>query len=98
MANVGCRFPGCDRLAEWCGGHHIVHWEDGGPTGLPNLVLLCSKHHHVIHQKGWHLRLDPTGTVEVADPNGQRRPSEPPGTAAVAWPDDRRPPARGSSQ
>jgi HNH endonuclease len=22
-------------------GHHIIHWSDGGPTELENLVLLC---------------------------------------------------------
>lgn len=84
LRDWGCRFPGCDRPAEWCEGHHIRHWEDGGPTRLSNLVLLCSKHHHVIHLKGWQIRLHPTGTVEVTDPNGQRRTSDPPGTAAVA--------------
>ncbi|MEO6318720.1 MAG: hypothetical protein ABIP36_08050 [Acidimicrobiales bacterium] len=52
--------------------------------GCRNRVLLCSKHHHVVHMRGWHIRLDPTGTVEVTDPNGRRRTSDPPGTAAVA--------------
>ncbi len=84
LRDWGCRFPGCDRPAEWCEGHHIVHWEDGGPTRLSNLALLCSKHHHIIHTKGWQIRLDPTGTVEVTGPNGRRRTSDPPGTAAVA--------------
>jgi Domain of unknown function (DUF222)/HNH endonuclease len=84
LRDWGCRFPGCDRPSEWCEGHHVWHWEDGGPTNLSNLVLLCSKHHHVVHLKGWHLRLDPTGTVEVTDPAGRRRTSDPPGRAAAA--------------
>jgi hypothetical protein len=84
LRDWGCRFPGCDRPAEWCDGHHVQHWEDGGPTNLSNLVLLCSKHHHVIHLSGWHLRLEPTGTVEVTDPNGRHRTSDPPGRAAAA--------------
>jgi hypothetical protein len=74
----GCRFPGCDRPADWCEGHHIHHWEDGGPTCLSNLVLLCSKHHHRIHLKGWHIKLLPTGTVEVTMPDGTVRSSDPP--------------------
>ena len=32
-----CRHPGCDRRPGWCEGHHIWHWEDGGPTSLENL-------------------------------------------------------------
>jgi hypothetical protein len=33
--------------------HHIKHWQDGGPTNLANLVLLCRKHHRVIHGPEW---------------------------------------------
>jgi hypothetical protein len=40
----------CGRPARWCDAHHIVHWADGGPTSLDNLVLLCRYHHHQIHQ------------------------------------------------
>ncbi len=74
----GCRFPGCDRPAQWCEGHHITPWEAGGRTDLSNLVLLCSKHHHRIHLKGWHLKLLPTGVVELTMPDGQTRTSRPP--------------------
>jgi hypothetical protein len=48
----GCRFPGCDRPHSWCDAHHVVHWADGGPTALPNLVLLCRRHHRMAHQRG----------------------------------------------
>jgi hypothetical protein len=44
-----CRFPGCDRPPPWCDAHHVVHWADGGPTALTNLVLLCRQHHRSIH-------------------------------------------------
>ena len=36
----GCRFPGCGQR-RYVDAHHIVHWTDGGPTSMPNLVLLC---------------------------------------------------------
>jgi len=47
-----CRFPGCDRPNSWCDAHHIVHWADGGPTALTNLVLLCRRHHRKVHERG----------------------------------------------
>jgi len=84
LRDWGCRFPSCDRPAEWCEGHHVRHWEDGGPTNLQNLVLLCSKHHHVIHLTDWRLELEPDGTLEVTDPHGNRRTSDPPARAAAA--------------
>jgi len=78
LRDFGCRFPGCDRPGEWCEGHHIQHWEDGGRTDLSNLVLLCSKHHHQVHLKGWHIKLRPDGAVEVTQPDGTTRTSDPP--------------------
>jgi Domain of unknown function (DUF222) len=45
-----CRFPGCDRPPSWCDAHHVHHWADGGPTCLANLVLLCRRHHRLIHR------------------------------------------------
>ncbi|HZA60248.1 MAG TPA: DUF222 domain-containing protein [Actinomycetota bacterium] len=47
-----CRFPGCDRPHTWCEAHHVVHWADGGPTALPNLILLCRRHHRMVHEPG----------------------------------------------
>src|SRR5207302_7703571 len=35
-----CRWPGCERPASWCDGHHLVHWIHGSETNLGNLVLL----------------------------------------------------------
>jgi predicted restriction endonuclease len=47
-----CRFPGCDRPQTWCDAHHIEHWADGGPTTLTNLLLLCRRHHGMVHRTG----------------------------------------------
>jgi hypothetical protein len=48
----GCRFPGCDRPHSWCDAHHIVHWAHGGPTAVTNLLLLCRRHHRMVHAPG----------------------------------------------
>jgi uncharacterized protein DUF222/HNH endonuclease len=53
-----CRFPGCDRPQSWCDAHHVVHWADGGATALPNLLLLCRRHHRMVHERnGFRLEL-----------------------------------------
>jgi hypothetical protein len=75
-----CRFPGCDRPTTWCEGHHVRPWQAGGPTNLANLVLLCSRHHHLLHAPGWHAKLLPDATLEVTDPTGHVRSGDPPAT------------------
>jgi hypothetical protein len=49
----GCRFPGCDRHVNWSTPHHIDFWSRGGPTKLPNLLMLCYFHHRLVHEGGW---------------------------------------------
>ncbi|HYU62235.1 MAG TPA: HNH endonuclease signature motif containing protein, partial [Verrucomicrobiae bacterium] len=36
-----CQWPGCERPASWCDGHHIVFWAHGGGDDLENLCLLA---------------------------------------------------------
>src|SRR2546421_7156457 len=50
-----CRFPGCDMPAAWTDAHHIRHWADGGPTKLWHLILMCRRHHRLLHEGGWRL-------------------------------------------
>jgi hypothetical protein len=38
--------------------HHVTRWIDGGRTVIDELVLLCDRHHHVIHLPGWILKFD----------------------------------------
>lgn len=55
----GCVFPGCNAPAAWCDAHHVNHFEDGGPTDLNNLALLCRHHHGITHRTGWTMKLGP---------------------------------------
>jgi Domain of unknown function (DUF222)/HNH endonuclease len=57
LRDQGCRFPGCDRPSTWTDGHHIIHWSDGGPTELENLVSLCRPHHRRVHEQGWRIHI-----------------------------------------
>jgi hypothetical protein len=73
-----CRFKGCDRPAAWCEGHHVRPWQFGGPTNLLNLVLVCTRHHHLLHKPGWHAKLLPDATFEVTTPDGRVLATKPP--------------------
>jgi len=64
-----CRFPGCTRHKK-LHGHHVVYWRDGGPTDIDNLVLVCSRHHTLIHSQGFRLVLHPDRRLEVSTADG----------------------------
>ena len=48
----GCRFPGCTNR-RFVDAHHLVHWIDGGETGLENTLLVCRRHHRYLHEYGY---------------------------------------------
>jgi len=66
----GCRFPGCthDRFVD---AHHIRHWANGGETSTDNLVLLCRRHHRLVHEGGFGLERIACGTLQFTRPDGQ---------------------------
>ena len=66
----GCTFPGCDRHPGWTSAHHLVHWINDGPTDIENLTLLCTFHHHRVHEGGFKVRRMPDGTLEFRRPDG----------------------------
>jgi hypothetical protein len=71
-----CRFPGC--TARHADAHHVQHWADGGDTRLDNLLLLCRRHHRLVHEEGWHVGLRDDASVRFVRPDGRPLPLVPP--------------------
>lgn len=71
---TGCAWFGRDRPLSWCQAHHVVEWSPpaNGPTDLANLLPLCSAHHHLAHEGGWHLVLDADRALHLHQPDGTR--------------------------
>ncbi|OBE98655.1 HNH endonuclease signature motif containing protein [Mycobacterium sp. 852002-10029_SCH5224772] len=81
-----CAIPGCG-AARGLHAHHIRHWEDGGPTELSNLVLVCP-YHHRLHHRGGITITGPAEALIVTDDAG--RPLDP---GSLARPPTQPPPA-----
>ncbi len=64
-----CRFPSCRRQPQWCEAHHIAGWvESLGETNINNLILLCRRHHTLIHNSRWTITRTPNGDFEFTHP------------------------------
>jgi hypothetical protein len=72
----GCRFPGCT-CSRFVDAHHIRHWADGGETKMDNLVLLCRRHHRLVHEGGFGISHTASGKMIFSDPQGQDIPTAP---------------------
>ncbi|MEM8708623.1 MAG: HNH endonuclease [Actinomycetota bacterium] len=71
----GCVVCGADPSR--CEAHHVVWWRRGGGTDIDNLVLLCTQHHHDVHDRGLDLRRrDGTWLLEPAATH-ERQPAAP---------------------
>lgn len=55
--NNCCTFPGCHNQ-RFLNCHHVEHWSNGGETSLNNLMLLCTKHHALVHEGGFRIDKD----------------------------------------
>ena len=71
-----CRFPGCSRVRR-LHAHHVRRWSDGGSTDLANLLLLCSRHHTLVHAQGFDLHLAADRTLTVTTADGEPVPHHP---------------------
>jgi len=66
----GCRFPGCT-CSRFVDAHHITHWADGGETGMDNLVLLCRRHHRMVHEGSFGVHSETLGDIQFTYPDGR---------------------------
>jgi hypothetical protein len=73
-----CAIPGCPVRHHHTDLHHVVWWEHGGATDLDNLLPLCSRHHHAVHDHGWRLTLQRDRTLEITYPDGSTMTTGPP--------------------
>ncbi|MGD1256287.1 DUF222 domain-containing protein [Mycobacterium seoulense] len=75
--DMTCRFPGCDRPAEFADIDHTVPYPLG-PTHASNLKCLCRKHHLVkTFWTGWRDEQLPDGTVVWTSPSGRTYTTRP---------------------
>ena len=73
-----CQFPGCTHT-RWLQAHHIRPWLWGGRTDIDNLVLLCHRHHQLIHEHRYHIHKYGT-RLRFTQPNDQPIPTAGPPT------------------
>ena len=72
----GCRFPGCHRPPSWCEAHHINPWAHGGTTDIADGVLLCRRHHLLVHNNRWQITRN-GGAYSITPPGGPPQPMPP---------------------
>jgi hypothetical protein len=77
LRDHGCAFPGCTHT-RFLHGHHIRHWLHGGETSVDNLALLCTVHHHLVHEGGWTIARGADGELMFTSPAGRGLPAAPP--------------------
>lgn len=65
-----CAIEGCGVLFDRCEIHHVIWYENDGPTDLDNLAPLCPRHHHLVHEGGWRLLMDKARTLTLIRPDG----------------------------
>ena len=66
-----CAHPDCTVGFDASRLHHVRFWtEHGGPTDLDNLLPLCERHHHLVHEGGWELTMTPDRTATWIRPDG----------------------------
>jgi hypothetical protein len=75
--DLTCRFPNCDRPAEFCDVDHTIPYPVG-PTHPSNLKCLCRKHHLLkTFWTAWRDEQRPDGTIVWTSPSGHTYSTRP---------------------
>jgi len=77
LRDRGCCFPGCTHTL-FLHGHHIQHWLHGARPAWPTSRLLCTFHHHLVHEGGWTIARGENGELAFSAPDGRALAAEPP--------------------
>ena len=86
-----CAVPNCTVRHDHTKAHHVVWWRHGGETNIDNLLPLCSRHHHRVHDDGWHLHLATNRTLTITYPDGTTCTTGPPASRPHGQDADRGP-------
>jgi hypothetical protein len=65
-----CAHPHCTVSFDHCRIHHIRFWINGGTGDLHNLIPLCERHHHLVHEGRWTLTMDGDRVCTWLRPDG----------------------------
>lgn len=66
-----CAHPDCDVPFSHTKIHHVRWWvRDRGPTDIDNLLPLCERHHHLVHEGRWGLTMTPDRIATWTRPDG----------------------------
>ena len=66
-----CAHPDCTVGFSATRAHHINFWtRDHGPTDIDNLIPLCERHHHLVHEGKWTLTMTADRVATWRLPNG----------------------------
>ncbi|MGZ7020004.1 MAG: DUF222 domain-containing protein [Ilumatobacteraceae bacterium] len=74
----GCAIPGCEARFADCDIHHLRWYRKLGLTDIDNLLPICHRHHHCVHEGGWHLALDTHRNLTITYPDGNIQTTGPP--------------------
>jgi Domain of unknown function (DUF222) len=73
-----CAIPGCGVHYDRFKLHHVIWWRHGDRTDLDNLLPVCVRHHHKIHDTGWIIELGPNRQLTIRYPDDTTQTTGPP--------------------